>query len=151
MYNEPYIKLNNPETSDLILPLFKDNSSLLLENTIPFSSFEGGDNTDLMFYMHNLYSLQESQIFYNFIQDTNSRPILFSRSTFTGQQQYTGKWLAYIPPTWAGLRYAIKQTMIFNLLGNPNVIHEACGYNEYSSDIKKKIKVFEINKEERQR
>ena len=147
MYNEPYIKLNNPETSDLILPLFKDNSSLLLENTIPFSSFEGGDNTDLMLYMHNLYSLQESQIFYNFIQDTNSRPILFSRSTFTGSQQYTGKWLGYIPPTWAGLRYAIKQTMIFNLLGNPNVIHEACGYNEYSSDSEAKFKALELNKE----
>lgn len=147
VYNEPSIILQSKEDTNITLPLFKDNMSYLSEGSLPVTAYEGKNSKNSMLYMHNLYSLQEAQIFYNFLLDTNPRPLLFSRSTFIGSQQYTGKYIGYIPPTWAGLRYAIKQTILSNLMGNPNVIHEGCGYSEFSSDTSSKYQAIELNKE----
>ena len=89
---------------------------------------------------HNIFSLKQTQLYHNISMCNKKRNLLFSQSTFIGSEQYTGKWLGYFPPSWEGLKDAIRQTLNFNLLGSANLIHEACGYSEYNSN-------EEINKE----
>jgi alpha-glucosidase len=108
---------NNSTNIDYKLPFTpsSDNKTLALEaNTLPFNSVIGPTSETMLNY-HNLYSLTEIQKYYTAINDLNERPVIFSRSSFQGMQQYAGKWLGYIIDSWAGLKMSIVQTMNFNV------------------------------------
>lgn len=88
----------------------------LEKNTIPLNCIQ--DNNDSLNFLntHNIYSLEESKIFYTAIYDSGiKRPLVISRSIFPGSQQYTGKWLGYLESSWFGLKMSLLQTMMNNV------------------------------------
>lgn len=115
LLNEPFIAIgNNNEENRLKLP-FNPFGSKLEMNTVPLDIIQYNNQSYTMLNMHNMYSLKEAQIYHNLLLDSNDRPMIFTRGSFTGTQQYAGKWLGYIDSSWNGLTYAIRQTMIMNV------------------------------------
>lgn len=99
-----------------------DKKLNLEQNTLPLSAkqYSGetsiSSNQNILLNTHNLYSLQEMKTYYHALIDSGvKRPIIFSRSTFVGAQQYGGKWLGYLESSWKGLQMALVQTMNFNV------------------------------------
>lgn len=118
LLNEPYN--NNPNVNSdnhLNLPFIPGEKDFSLERgTIPITSSQNGEN-NIMLNTHNIYSLQEVRTYYTALVDLGiPRPLIFSRSSFPGAQQYAGKWLGYISDTWLGLKMSIVQTLNFNVI-----------------------------------
>jgi alpha-glucosidase (family GH31 glycosyl hydrolase) len=102
-----------------------DKKLNLEESTLPLSAKQySGENSrnnteNILLNTHNLYSLQEMKTYYHALIDSGvKRPVIFSRSTFIGAQQYGGKWLGYLESSWKGLQMALVQTMKFNVKKN---------------------------------
>lgn len=94
---------------------YTPNSIDLIDKTLPVYAIQYGNNTLLD--THNLYALQQTKVYRTILRDSGvERPILFSRSSFPGFAQYSGKWLGYLPQNYEGLKYSIIQTMNFNVL-----------------------------------
>lgn len=114
--NEPYITIKNTPSGDNRIKLpFNPFGNLLEANTVPLDIIQHNNQSYTMLNMHNIYSLKEAQIYYDLLLDNTERPLLFTRGSFIGTQQYAGKWLGYIDASWGGLTYAIRQTMIMNV------------------------------------
>ena len=116
--NIPYLEISNSENSynnNKENDLFSESE--LNSNTIPYNL--NGKN---IINTHNLYSIYETQAYYNLLTDIYERPMIFSSSSFLGIQQYSGQYISNIDFTWDGLKKMIKLTILFNLFGNPNTI-----------------------------
>jgi alpha-glucosidase (family GH31 glycosyl hydrolase) len=120
--NEPsqvcYGSCTNTTSTDSKLPFVPSdgNSTISLEvNTLPLNSVLGNGETILNY--HNLYAFNEVKTYYTALTDSGVlRPVIFSRGSFQGMQQYAGKWLGYVIDSWAGLKMSIIQTMNFNVI-----------------------------------
>jgi alpha-glucosidase (family GH31 glycosyl hydrolase) len=101
----------------------KTNSLLknynLEEQTLPLNAKQvesGNSLLNSLLNTHNLYSLQETRTYFHALTDSGiSRPLIFSRSVFFGNQQYAGKWLGHLESSWKGLQLAVIQTLNFNV------------------------------------
>jgi alpha-glucosidase (family GH31 glycosyl hydrolase) len=86
----------------------------LSNNTLPLTATQNGNLK--MIDTHNLYALTETKTYYTALNDIGIiRPLIFSRSYFTGMQQYAGKWMGFVDSSWTGLNLAITQTLNFNV------------------------------------
>lgn len=84
------------------------------ENTLPLNINQ--HNGLKMIDTHNLYALSETKTYYTALRDIGIiRPLIFSRSYFSGMQQYAGKWTGFIENSWIGLRLTIIQTLNYNV------------------------------------
>lgn len=79
--------------------------------------------------VHNLYSYAQTlQTYEALYQVTSTRPFIISRSTFSGQGQYSGHWSGDIESDWDSLRYSISSMLTFNILGMPMTGSDICGF-----------------------
>jgi alpha-glucosidase (family GH31 glycosyl hydrolase) len=86
----------------------------LSQNTIPLTATQHGNLK--MIDTHNLYALTETKTYYTALNDIGiTRPLIFSRSYFSGMQQYAGKWMGLVENSWMGLHITIIQTLNFNV------------------------------------
>lgn len=68
-------------------------------------------------------------------KNTDRRPFILSRSTFSGSGQYTSHWLGDNWRDWAYMNYSIAGIMNMNMFGIPHVGADVCGFfGQYRDD-----------------
>uniref|UniRef100_A0AAR5PG88 P-type domain-containing protein n=1 Tax=Dendroctonus ponderosae TaxID=77166 RepID=A0AAR5PG88_DENPD len=80
--------------------------------------------------VHNLYGFTEA-IITSFAMAVirGARPMVISRSTFSGLGHYTGHWSGDVFSTWDGLKQSIPHLLSFSLFGIPLMGADICGFN----------------------
>jgi alpha-glucosidase (family GH31 glycosyl hydrolase) len=105
----------SPQKNKFVFSPGQDKNYILEEQTLPLNAKQA-ENGNSLLNTHNLYSLQETRTYFHALTDSGiSRPLIFSRSVFFGNQQYAGKWLGHLESSWKGLQLALIQTLNFNV------------------------------------
>ncbi|CAH2008235.1 unnamed protein product [Acanthoscelides obtectus] len=84
----------------------------------------------LHYNVHNLFGFTEGVISsFAMAEIRGKRPMVISRSTFSGQGHYTGHWSGDVWSAWADMRYTIPELLSFSLFGVPLMGADICGFN----------------------
>jgi alpha-glucosidase (family GH31 glycosyl hydrolase) len=92
----------------------------------------GGKEYDL----HSLYGHMMSYRFNQYMTqsaatsgyNTDNRPFLLTRSSFSGTGQYASHWLGDNWRDWDYMRYSVAGIMNMNMFGIPHVGADVCGF-----------------------
>jgi alpha-glucosidase (family GH31 glycosyl hydrolase) len=101
---------------------------------------ENGNNTFLMYNIHNLYAMTEVMATNIFLTNRmsenmdNPRPLIVSRDSFVGQGQYGTIWTGDNDSKEEHMKYNINQLMHFNMFGMPFVGGDICGFGGDTAD-----------------
>nr|CAI5826996.1 unnamed protein product [Callosobruchus analis] len=84
----------------------------------------------LHYNVHNLFGFTEGVISsFAMAEIRGKRPMVISRSTFSGQGHYTGHWSGDVWSAWTDMRYTIPELLSFSLFGIPLMGADICGFN----------------------
>lgn len=80
--------------------------------------------------VHNIYGYAEAVLTYDALTAVrpNKRPFIISRSSFSGQGNYTGHWTGDIFSTWSNLKDSISGVLDFSFYGIPMTGADICGF-----------------------
>ncbi|XP_071949869.1 sucrase-isomaltase, intestinal-like [Antedon mediterranea] len=139
-YNEPSNMLNGTrngcEDTYLNYPAYSPNLKYgpkLFAKTLCMDSKQTwGDHYDV----HSLYGHSSAQAshYAGSIVFANKRPMVVSRSTFSGTGKYSGGWMGHNRAEWDELFYSIHEMLRLNINGIPFVGADICGYYNDSSE-----------------
>ncbi|XP_033117884.1 maltase-glucoamylase, intestinal-like [Anneissia japonica] len=139
-YNEPSNMVNGTtkgcENPYLNYPPYAPNlryGSKLFAKTLCMDSKQTwGDHYDV----HSLYGHSSAQAthYAGSIIFANKRPMVVSRSTFSGTGMYSGGWLGHNKAEWSELFYSIHEMLRLNINGIPFVGADICGYYNASDE-----------------
>ncbi|XP_066250642.1 lysosomal alpha-glucosidase-like [Euwallacea similis] len=80
--------------------------------------------------VHNLFGITEAIITsFAMAEIRGKRPMVISRSTFSGHGHYAGHWSGDVFSTWDGLKQSIPHLLSFSLYGVPLMGADICGFN----------------------
>jgi len=77
---------------------------------------------------HELFSIMQSKVTYEYMQTKTKIPFILSRSTSPGNGQYTAHWSGDNAARWAFLQYSIPGVFNFQIFGMPFVGSDICGF-----------------------
>jgi len=78
--------------------------------------------------VHDLFSIMQSKVTYEYMQKKTKIPFILSRSTSPGNGQYTAHWSGDNAARWAFLQYSIPGVFNFQIFGMPFVGSDICGF-----------------------
>ncbi|KAL1517514.1 hypothetical protein ABEB36_001270 [Hypothenemus hampei] len=115
--------------SDLENPPYVPNvlGGVLNQNTICMTAKQ---YAGLHYDVHNLYGISEGIVTsFAMAEIRGKRPMVISRSTFSGFGHYAGHWSGDVLSNWDGLKYSIPHLLSFSLYGIPLMGADICGFN----------------------
>ncbi|KAJ8974175.1 hypothetical protein NQ317_004852 [Molorchus minor] len=85
--------------------------------------------------VHNLYGFTEAIVTsFAMAEIRGKRPMVISRSTFSGHGHYAGHWSGDVWSAWIGMKYSILVKLLsFSLYGVPLMGADICGFNGNTS------------------
>ncbi|XP_067130265.1 lysosomal alpha-glucosidase-like isoform X2 [Centruroides vittatus] len=119
--------LNYPPFTANVLGSKKDGR--IFEKTICMDAEQHiGQHYDV----HSLYGYYHSKVTYNTLTKIHEgkRPMVLTRSTFSGSGKYTAHWLGDNLSSWTHLRDSIPGILEFNLFGYPLIGADICGFED---------------------
>ncbi|XP_060535181.1 lysosomal alpha-glucosidase-like isoform X2 [Cylas formicarius] len=80
--------------------------------------------------VHNLFGYTEAIITHFAMAEVRGkRPLIISRSTFSGHGHYAGHWSGDVYSTWVAMRQSVPHLLSFSLFGVPLMGADICGFN----------------------
>ncbi|KAG2204032.1 hypothetical protein INT47_007026 [Mucor saturninus] len=132
------IKMGNPkgDNRNLLYPKYAINSGSgnLSEVTVAMTALHHGGIAH--YDIHNIYGHAESYITRNAMIKQNSevRPFVLSRSTFTGSGKYVGHWTGDNHSLWNYLKVSIATVFSMQLFGVSYSGADVCGFNSNTTE-----------------
>jgi len=78
--------------------------------------------------VHELFSIMQSKVTFDYMLTKTKMPFILSRSTSPGNGQYTAHWSGDNAARWAFLQYSIPGAFNFQIFGMPFVGSDICGF-----------------------
>ncbi|XP_072385284.1 lysosomal alpha-glucosidase-like isoform X1 [Diabrotica undecimpunctata] len=143
-FDGAWIDMNEP--SNFLSGSFNGCPNSSLETPPYFPAIDGGvinyktvcmtakQYAGLHYNVHNLYGLTEA-IVTNFAlaEIRGKRPMVISRSSFSGLGHYAGHWSGDVWSSWDDLKFSIPTILSFSLYGVPLMGADICGFNGNST------------------
>jgi len=82
----------------------------------------------LEYNVHDLFSLVQSEVTYDYLKAKTKLPFILTRATFSGNGQYAAKWSGDNAARWEFLRYSIPGVFNFQIFGMPFAGSDICGF-----------------------